>query len=191
MRTVQEFRRDTDPAIVRAYGAIRRFVISLTDAAIWQLAGLMLPDGQEVFRSEVFGGIGIAARPPSSVQAEAICAMVGDANTPVVVAIRDEATRAASAGDLQPDETALYNSKSRVHVKADGTLEIVAIDGVANPLPTLADLQAVVSAVNALIAAYFIHIHTGGTISGDTGAPTVATAANAPSPTGTTVLRGQ
>lgn len=124
MRTIEELRRDIDPAIVRAFGAIRRFVITLTDTAIWQVAGVLMPDGQEVVRAEVFGGIGVSARPPSGVQAEAIAAMAGDADSPVIVAVRDEQTRAASAGDLQPDETALYNSKARAVVRADATVSL-------------------------------------------------------------------
>jgi len=192
MLTIKEQRRDTDPAIVRAFGAVRRFVITLTDAAIWQVVGLMLPGGQEVLRAEVFGGIGIAARPPNGAPAEAIGVMVGDASTPVIVAVRDEQTRAASVGDLVADETVAFNSKARVYVKADGTIEARTHSGTAQALATKADLQSVVEAVNSFIAQYVAHVHGGGTLTGAlTAVPTVVDVSNASAPTGTSVLKGQ
>src|SRR5690242_18110517 len=139
MKTVQELRRDTEPWNVRAFGAIRKLVIALTDKAIWQVVGVLMPDGPEVFRAEVFGGIGHAARPPSGVQAEAIAAMVADANVPVIVAVRDEQTRAASVADLAADETATYNTLARLHVKADGKIEARTHGGTAKQLLTLDD----------------------------------------------------
>jgi phage gp45-like len=131
MKTVEQLARSTDPALVRAFGMIRRFVITLTDTAIWQIAGVLMPDGRETMRAEVFGGVGIHARPPASVEAEAIVAMGGDATNPVIVGLRDEKTRSASAGDLEADETALFNTLARVHVKADGTIELRQIAGLA------------------------------------------------------------
>lgn len=142
MKTVEQLNRTIAPDVVRAYGAIRRFVISLTDEVRWQLVGVLMPDGPEAHRAEVFGGIGIYARPPAGVEAEAIAVMSGDANAPAIVGIREEQTRAAVAGNLQPDETALYNSKALVYVRQDGTIEARSKGGTAKRLATLDDLNA-------------------------------------------------
>lgn len=142
MRTIQEFRESTAPAVVRAWGAVRRFVITMTETAIWQVTGVRLPDGIETRRAEVFGGIGLVARPPAGVEAEAIGAMVGDANAPVIVAVRDEATRSAKMGDIAEDETAIFNGQARVHVRADGTIEARTHGGTAKQLVTIDDYNA-------------------------------------------------
>lgn len=169
MRTSEELNRETDPLRVRLAGAIRRFVITLTDAAIWQVTGYRMPDGStETRNAELFGGIGFAARPPAGGKPEAIGVMVGDASTPVIIAIRDEETRRAVAGALELDESMMFNTTAVMLIKADGTIEARAVGGSAVPLATKADLDALAAYVAKQFAATGTgHTHTlasGGTV---------------------------
>lgn len=64
--------------------------------------------------------------------------------------------------------------------------------GGANPLPTLASLQASIDKLNALMDKYIAHTHTGGTLGGGlTGAPTDIAITHAPGAVGTTVLKAK
>lgn len=141
MKTVEQLAQSTNPTLVRAFGAIRRFAIALTDTAIWQVAGVLMPDGREAMRAELFGSVGIFARPPTGAEVDAIGVMVGDATTPTLVGVRDEQTRAAVVGDLKPDETALYNSKALVHAKDDGRIQARSVGGTAKRLATVEDIE--------------------------------------------------
>lgn len=67
-------------------------------------------------------------------------AAVGGTKTPAIVATRDEATRKAAVGNLAEGETAVYNDKAVIVLKADGTVEIRLVGGVAIPLATKQDL---------------------------------------------------
>jgi hypothetical protein len=126
MTTIESLRRLIDPAVARAAGAVRRMAITVSGAkAIWQLSGFRMPDGStETRQAEVFAGIGFFARPAAGGKPEAIALMINDAKTPIVVAVRDEATRAQVAGELAADETMLFNSQAVVHAKANATVEI-------------------------------------------------------------------
>lgn len=136
--TVASRNADTDPLLVRARGAIRRMAVTLTSQVLWQLAGFRMPDqSREAFNAEVFGGIGIYARPPDSTQPEAIVLMVGDAKAPAIVAVRDEATRAAVAGALKADETMVFNSEVCMHATADGHVDLRAASGAASVQPMI------------------------------------------------------
>lgn len=146
MRTIRELAHAIDPARVRAAGAIRRMAITLTAKVLWQLTGFRLPDGTtETALAEVFGGIGFFARPPSGSKPEAIVLMVGDANTPVIVALRDEQTRAKVAGAFKPNESGVFNTLSIVYVKDDGTIEARSTGGTAKRLATNDDLAALIN----------------------------------------------
>lgn len=190
MRTRTELRDVVDPLRNRVLGAIRRVAVTLAGArAIWQVAGYRLPAGaistDEVFNAELFGGIGFHARPPTGGKPEAIVLMVGaDSDHPVIVAIRDEATRAAVANALKADETMLFNSKCIIHAKDDGTVEVRTPNGVAVPLATLADVQAIRNALHNHGHTY-IAPGSGGSAATTTDNPAV------PAPAGTTVLKGQ
>lgn len=130
MRTPEELREIHSPGSRRAFGAVRRMAISFTQNVLWQLAGVRSYDGsQETRQVEPFSGIGFYSRPSSSGAPEAIAVMVGDANAPVIVATRDEKTRAASAGDLAPDESAMFTTTARVRIAANGTVILCAIGG--------------------------------------------------------------
>lgn len=133
MKSLKELGRAVDPDRISAFGAVRRMAITLTAKALWQLAGFVIDGRTEVVKAEPFTGIGIAARPPSSGKPEAIVIMVGDATNPMVIAVRDEKTRAAIAGALAADETMLFNSTAFVHVKATGKVEVGTPAGVAQP----------------------------------------------------------
>jgi phage gp45-like len=182
MKTVEQLAQVTDPALVRAYGAIRRFVVTLTDSARWQIAGVLMPDGREAHRAEVFSGVGFYSRPPADVQTEAVVVMSGDASNQLVVAVRDEKTRAAVVGDLKADESAIYNSVALVYVKADGTIEARSKSGTALRLMTVADGLALVDA-----------IRDAATVANDGGASFKAALLTSLAnwPTGTTKLKGE
>ncbi len=164
MKTVEQLAQVTNPTLVRAMGAVRRFVITLTDRALWQVAGVLMPDGREAHRSEIFGGIGFYARPPAGVEAEAIAVMVGDATVPTIVGVRDEATRAAVVGDIRADESAMYNSQALVYVKDDGTIEARSKLGLVQPTirgtayrtaedALITAIQTAITAINAYAVA--------------------------------------
>lgn len=143
MKTVEQLAQATDPLRIRLAGMVRRFVVSIAGASSrWQLAGVKMPSGQEARNAEVFAGIGFFARPPAGGSPEAVAVMVGDANTPIVVAVRDEKTRAAVAGALGLDESMMFNTKAVLLIKGDGTLEARSVGGTAHALATKADVQA-------------------------------------------------
>ncbi len=148
MRSIDALLEATDPRWIRVAGMIRRMAISLTTQVLWQLAGFRLPDGsREVTKAEAFTGIGFFARPPSSGEPEAIIVSLGDASAPMIVAVRDEKTRAAVMGALQIGETAMYTDKAVVYLKSDGTIEARSGGGGAAPLATKADLDALKNAI--------------------------------------------
>lgn len=183
--TVKDLAKVTDPFMRRVAATARRFVVT-GSRAIWQLTGVQLLDGnRETFLSEVFSGIGFYSRPSATGKPEAVTVAVGGANAPVIVATRDEQTR-ASVADLSADETAIFNSQSTVVVKDDGTIEARSSGGVAVPLATLADLQALRSWCSS-------HVHTS-TLSGTlTTHPEFPTGVHnpAPDPDGTSILKGE
>lgn len=182
-RTGEDHAKETGDVLRLLRGMVRRMVVTLTSAARWQLLGQRGGvGGDETVQLEPFTGIGFYSRPPSSGNPEAAVAAIGGTATSVVVATRDEKTRQAVAGDLQEGETAVYNDKAIIIVKADSTVEIRLVGGVAIALPTLADVQAIRNALNG-------HTHT--YIPG-TGSPTLTTVNPVvPAPSGTTVLKAQ
>lgn len=179
MKTVEELNEMLSAARIAMRGAIRRMTVALTNKVLWQLGGVRNPDGSiEVEKAEVFSGIGFFARPPATGKPEAIVLMVGlDNETPVVVATRDQKTLAAIAGALKANETGVFNSLAILHVTEQGKIEARLANGVALPIPTLAEVQAMVNKYNG-------HTHNGAV-----GAPVVAE--RMADPVGTTVLKGQ
>lgn len=181
-------------------GLVRRMTVKLSDGGVWQVAGHLLFDNQrEAPPAENYPGIGFVARPPANASAEVIVVNVGGQNQPAIVASRDEATRAKVA-DVVADEAAAYNTLSRVHVKADGTIEARTHAGNAVSLATKADLQALRDYVNNQFSATLGHVHV--TPAGPT--TTITTVAGAPvlvgpaaptvvpaNPAGTTKLKGE
>ncbi len=192
MISVSKLRQETGRAATAALGAVRRMAVTLTSSVLWQLTGFDLGDGNaETINAETFSGVGFYARPPTSGKPEAIAVMVGGAKAPVIVAVRDEATRSQVAAGIEGDEAMMFGSQAIVYVKNNGTVEIRTPGGSAFELALKSDVASTVSTLNALITAYFIHVHGGVTTGGGVSAvPTVVTAATAPAPTGTSVLKG-
>jgi phage gp45-like len=131
-------------------GLVRRVKVDLTDAGgFWRVLGHTLFDPTDREGRDVanYPGIGIAARPPVDAGAEAIVVNVGGQNNPAIVATRDEATR-AKVDDVATDETAIYNSSARVHVKVDGSIEARTHAGTASQLVTMDDFNALIGILN-------------------------------------------
>ncbi len=152
MRSKATLLESTDPRWIRVAGMVRRMAITLTSKVLWQLAGFQMPDGsREVFNAEAFTGIGFFARPPSSGSPETIVVSVGDASAPMIIAVRDEKTRAAIMGAIDVGETAIYTDKAVVYLKSDGTIEARSAGGVAAALATKADVTALANFVQGLM----------------------------------------
>lgn len=177
--SVERFARVTDPEANARRGSIRRMVVSRAGAVLWQLLGFTVGGKKEATRGiEVFHGVGITAIPAADGKPEAIVINVVDANAPVIIATRDEKTRASVVpSGMKAGETCIYSGAAIVYLKADGTVEIRTPAGVAGALATKADVKELADFVNTLFV--------GGTGSAVIPPNTV------PRPTGTTVLRGE
>lgn len=180
--TTEEWREEISSQRRSIAGMVRRMAVSLTDGGVWRAIGHLLLDNRtrEVRDAEVFGGIGFAARPKAGANAEAIVVFPGGSSNPVIIATRDEDARRAVA-NLEQDSTAMFNRSTIVLIKQNGTVEIRASGGVASPLATKAD-------IDALKVWASTHTHSGvSTGPGASGPPVVAP----PVALGTGVLRAQ
>ncbi len=148
MKKPVELARAADPLLRQLMGQIRHFAIELTEGVLWRLRGYDEVD--EAPRANVFTGIGFYSRPSSSGSPE--CIAVGDARAPVVVATRDEKTRAAVA-QLEQDETATFNSQTIFKHRANGKCEARSVGGVAEPLSTHDDLVRFKAALDSVAGA--------------------------------------
>lgn len=186
-RTKQMLARVGDPLEVKLKNLVRRFVVTATAGPLWKLLGIRGLEGDETNTVEVFHGIGIAARPPTTGTPEAIVVNVGGAKAPVIVSTRDWKTLKSvldqlPGDDLEAGSTLVYAGGAIVWVRANGTVEIRTPSGTAVPLATKADVDAIRDALNG-------HTHT--YVPG-TGTPTTTTInPSVPASIGTTVLRGQ
>lgn len=148
----KEFGDQVSPQTRNILGQLRRMVVSLTTRALWQVVGHRLLDNTTETRdAEVFSGIGFYSRPSASGNPEAIVIFQGGAANPVIVATRDEKTRAAVAGSLAAGETAIFNSASIVVLKANGDIEIRSSGGDAAAVAMKADLDAFKAAILAWV----------------------------------------
>lgn len=179
-------------------GRVRRMLIGVTSRVLWQLIGHRGLDNKlETREAEVFGGAGMIARPGGR-NAEAIVVFTGEgASSPMIVAIRDQQMAAALAtaltgGELGTGEVAIGAGvegevAGLTHWKADGTIEHRSQAGAAVSLATKADLQRVITAIDAAIT----------TLGGALAAPELAALKAAllaliPAwPAGTSVLKGE
>jgi hypothetical protein len=184
---------------------LRRMIVTRTTSALWQVQGhdLSMIGGEDIETrdAELFGGVGFASRPNTSDDVEAIVAFpAGGSGGPMILAARQEARRQIVAADLEAEETQIHNSSSStpaiVRVKADGTVEARSFAGVALPLATKADLDALADYVSEQFASTGTgHTHTlasGGTVTLTTveaAAPGVAP--GIPEAAGTSVLKGE
>lgn len=126
-QTIESFRERTSRAVLALGGMIRRLVVGKADAkGFWQLFGYEDAEGNvETFPSvEAFQHVGFKSRPKKG--AEVILVQIGgESGNPITIASRDRSIEF----DLAEDETAVFNGVSRVHLKADGTIELVAKAG--------------------------------------------------------------
>jgi phage gp45-like len=173
-------------------GMVRRATITLSDGSRWQLLGQRGgTGGDETIPAEPFTGIGFYSRPPSSGGApEAIAVAIGGAKAMAVVATRDEATRQAVAGDLEEDETSVYNTQAELRVRASGTVEARSVGGSAAALAKANDLSRLRDALDIAEAALTL----AGNVPGAAAVHAIGVALDAllPSwPDPTTVLKGE
>lgn len=180
-RTSEDFAREGREWWRLLRGMIRRVAVTLTSSVRWQVLGQRGGQGgDETWDVEPFTGIGFYSRPPSSGNPEAVVVAFGGAKSTAIVATRDEATRKTGAGDLDEDETCVFNSQARVIVKKDGTVEIRLHGGSAKQLVTMDDYNALKD-----------WIHNTMIIATPSGNSTPGTTAAPPDATGTSVLKGQ
>lgn len=131
MRTARTLRARQGEEQRKLRGLLRRVSIAAS-GAFWQLVGYEDGADRETWDDvESFGGgIGIVARPRRG-HGEAIVAHVGgEHGHPVVIAMRERGVEIA----IGEDETAIYTSKAKVLIKADGTIELGGVGAVLTPL---------------------------------------------------------
>ncbi len=174
----EEWRNAGSPETRSIMGKLRRMVIGVTSRVLWQVIGhKQLDTKDETHEAEVYAGANTLSRPGGR-NAEAIVIFPGEGvGSPTIVAIRDQqmaaALQAAIAGGLAVGEHAQCAGVSGTvaclaHWKSDGTVEIRTAAGVALPLATKAD-------IDALRAWALNHTHlgvtAGGGVTGIPGAP--------------------
>ncbi|WP_428264914.1 phage baseplate assembly protein domain-containing protein [Haliangium sp.] len=111
---------------------VRRFLPSDTsDPMRWHVSGYVDNEGEETDELELFAGVGLAARPPSGANAEAIACAVNGRDQHVIVATRDADTLRAVVATvgLEADETVVFTSRAAVKITADGEVLIGRIGG--------------------------------------------------------------
>lgn len=180
--TVERNARVTDPFIGAMRGLVRRMSVSRAGAVLWQLVGFRVGRHQEAQTAEVFHGVGIHSIPSANGKPEAIVINIGGAAAPVIIATRDEATRAATTPhDMVAGETVIYSEGAIVYLR-NGTVEVRTPAGAAKRLLTVDDGAALKQA-----------IATAAVVATDGGAALKANIVGNLSswPTGTTVLKGQ
>src|SRR5688572_29787082 len=148
--SIEELTRVTDPELRRSVGSIRRFAIKVTERVLWQLLGYKIGTVVETHQAEPFTGIGFYSRPPADGRPEAITVNVGGANSPAIVATRDERTRARMAGNLADGESAMYGSGTIV-VTGESTIEARSENGTAVALATLDDVRRIWEWLSTLV----------------------------------------
>lgn len=171
------------PTARELYGKIRRMVLGVT-SGLWQVIGHLLLDGKrEGHDAEPFTGIGFYARPGVGSNPEAIVIFLGEgASAPTVIACRDEDVRRAVVGDLSEDETAMFNTRTMIIVRASGIVEIKAPGGVPRKVAFQDEVHAIYSWLTA-------HTHSGVTTGmGISGPPDVTSSGDVPEPEGSELL---
>lgn len=151
LRPEHTYRQRIGKAATAMKSTIRRMIIGGTSRPLWQLFGFERADEEN---APVFSGIGFYSRPRSDANAEVIIVKVGGGSEhPVIVATRDESLRKAidAIKNMAADESAIFNSSARVHVRANGTVEIDDGSG--------AVALALKSDVDALKTAHDTHTH--------------------------------
>lgn len=180
--TTEEWRDQISSERRAIAGMIRVMPIKLTVGGTWRVEGHLLVDNitRETRDAAIFMGIGFASRSKGGANADAVVVFPGGSSNPVIIATRDEDARRAVA-NLEQDSTTMFNRSTIILIKPDGTVEIRASSGVASPLATKADIDALKLWAST-------HTHSGvSTGPGASGPPVVAP----PVALGTGVLRAQ
>lgn len=185
LRPEHVYRGRTGKMATKVRSMVRRMIIGATSRALWQVFGFERQDEES---APVFSGIGFYSRPRDDANAEVILLKVGGgAGHPVIVATRDESLRKALSAirDLAADESAIYNSSARVHVKANGEVHVDSGSG-AVALATKADIDSLQTAIDS-------HFHTTTAVTGGGGPVGVISPPTVPMPSaaGTSVLKGE
>lgn len=115
---------------------LRAIVHRVADDAETQLVDVETHDGVVRAGVEVLQPYGLASRPPAPDGALAVVlAIGGDPGDLVVLQLGAPSSR---LGGLGPGEVALYDQRgNRVHIKADGTIEILAATKVKVVAPSV------------------------------------------------------
>lgn len=141
--------RRTGELGARLANLARRFVaLEPADPLRWLVRGYRVGDEEESDAVEVFGGLGIAARPPDAVEVEAVAVAINGRDHHVVVAARDADTVQVVIAEigLSADETMLFTSKATVKITAQGDVLIGRVGGEFKPV-ALADHSHAVPAI--------------------------------------------
>jgi phage gp45-like len=187
--TIEERRDRTSPLARDIAGVLRWFAITLTSGPTWQVIGHLLIDGltRETRSAAVFSGIGFYSRPKAGTNREAIVANIAGAENPVIIATRDEDTRARVA-DIDEDETMAYNTVVGVLLRKDNKILACMHGGTPVELAKASELNS----LRAFVAAQFAAVGHSHTV---VGGATTATAALGAVPTtsypGTQVFKAE
>jgi len=173
-------------------GMVRRVLLGPTAGGIWQAIGVKLIDQTtpETFDADVFSGGWLYFRPEPGANAEALSTYCGDAQNPVIFAVRHEDLRKLAAKDLAQGEGMACNKLVALHLTKDGHIDARTLGGAAVKLPTLADFNALADVVEDLRGKHNSHVHPDPQ-GGATGATTQTSNTAASHATGTTAFRAE
>jgi phage gp45-like len=135
-QTIEEARQQFSHGARIILNMVRRMAVTVTSRPFWQVVGNLLLDNvtKETRNAEPFTGIGFYSRPAANSNPEAIVVNIGGAaENPVIIATRDEKTRAKFA-NINQDETIVFNSRVSVLLTKDDKVAITAhnITGLRN-----------------------------------------------------------
>jgi hypothetical protein len=137
-RRSKDLRQRASESVLALANLARRVVFGATSGGQWTIRGYETDDdieGSDDDPADVFGGIGIYAKPASEDDAEGVLINIGGkADHPTIAAVRNEDARKRYVdefGDISAGEIAIFNSsgKSRVIIEAGGDIVLEAESG--------------------------------------------------------------
>lgn len=157
-RSSSDFSKETSPLWRFVRGLVRRVEVTFARTGIWQVrgqrAGASGGGVDETFDADLFPGVGFFARPSGSAATEAVTVAAGGTGATMIVATRDEATRAKWDAQVPAGTTATFNEVVGMVVKPDGTVAVKLLNGTEIALALKLDLDILRSALtSATIAA--------------------------------------
>ncbi len=181
LRPESRLREPLSKGVNMVKAMIRRMTVTASSLALWTLEGYRDEQDEGV---EVFSGIGFYSRPGPNGDPEVVVVKMGGKTAHgVIVGTRDETLRRTLTAikDMLEDETAIFNSRARVHVLADGT--VVVDDGSgAVELALKSDVDTIQGELDG-------HEHT--YLPGTGGATLTTLGPSVTAPAGTTILKGK